>query len=155
MIKTYEGILTSAPNVKIAIISSRFNSLVTDKLVAGALDALKRHNFTDKQITLYKVPGAFELPVTVNKIINRGGYDGIIALGAVIRGETPHFDYVAAEVSKGLANISIKNHIPLGFGILTTDNMDQALNRAGGKAGNKGAEAALTVIEMINLFSQI
>jgi len=155
MIKTYEGILTSAPNVKIAIISSRFNSLVTDKLVAGALDALKRHNFTDKQITLYKVPGAFELPVTVNKIINRGGYDGIIALGAVIRGETPHCDYVAAEVSKGLANISIKNHIPLGFGILTTDNMDQALNRAGGKAGNKGAEAALTVIEMINLFSQI
>ena len=155
MIITYEGILTSAPNVKIAIISSRFNSLVTDKLVAGALDALKRHNFTDKQITLYKVPGAFELPVTVNKIINRGGYDGIIALGAVIRGETPHFDYVAAEVSKGLANISIKNHIPLGLGILTTDNMDQALNRAGGKAGNKGAEAALTVIEMINLFSQI
>jgi len=154
MIKTYEGKLQKN-EAKIAIVSARFNSFVVERLVDGAIDALKRHNFEEEQIEHYKVPGAFEMPVMVKKILESGKYNGVIALGAVIRGATPHFDYVSAEVSKGLATLSISYTTPLGFGVLTTDNIDQAIERAGSKAGNKGAEAALTVIEMIDLFKQI
>ncbi len=154
MIKTYEGKLQKNEG-KMAIVSARFNSFVVERLVEGAVDALKRHNFDETQIEHYKVPGAFEMPVMVKKVLESGKYIGVIALGAVIRGATPHFDYVSAEVSKGLATLSITYTTPLGFGVLTTDNIDQAIERAGSKAGNKGSEAAMTVIEMIDLFKQI
>lgn len=154
MIKQIEGKLIHC-DVKIAIIATRFNSVVVERLIEGANDALIRHDFKEEQITIFKTPGAFELPVLAQRLVDSGKYSAIIALGAVIRGETPHFDYVAAEVSKGLANISIKSRIPIGFGILTTDNMDQAVDRAGGKAGNKGFDTALTVIEMLDLFKQL
>jgi 6,7-dimethyl-8-ribityllumazine synthase len=154
MITTYEGKLQNNDG-KIAIVSARFNSFIVERLVEGAIDALKRHNFDEEQIEHYKVPGAFEMPVITKKILESGQYVAVIALGAVIRGATPHFDYVSAEVSKGLANLSINYTTPLGFGVLTTDNIDQAIERAGSKAGNKGYEAAMTVIEMIDLFNQI
>ncbi len=154
MIKHVEGKLIHS-NTKIAIIATRFNSLVVERLIEGAADALTRHDFTDDQITVFKTPGSFELPVLAKRLIDSKKYDAIIALGAVVRGETPHFDYVAAEVSKGLANISIASGIPIGFGILTTDNMDQAIDRAGGKAVNKGFDTAITVIEMLDLFKSI
>jgi len=154
MIKTYEGKLQKNEG-KIAIVSARFNSIVVDRLVEGAIDTLIRHNFDEKQIEHYKVPGAFEMPVMTKKILESGKYIAVVALGAVVRGATPHFDYVAAEVSKGLATLSIEYTTPLGFGVLTTDNMDQAIERAGSKAGNKGADAAMTVIEMIDLFKQL
>ena len=154
MIKTYEGKLQKNQG-KIAIVSARFNSIVVDRLVEGAIDVLIRHNFDEEQIEHYKVPGAFEMPVMTKKILESGKYTAIIALGAVVRGATPHFDYVSAEVSKGLATLSMQYTTPLGFGVLTTDNMDQAIERAGSKAGNKGADAAMTVIEMIDLFKQL
>jgi len=154
MVQTFEGKLQQNPG-KVAIISARFNSFVVERLVEGAIDALTRHNFEESQIEHYKVPGAFEMPVMAKKLLETGKFDAIIALGAVIRGATPHFDYVSAEVSKGLATLSMNYTTPLGFGVLTTDNVDQAIERAGSKAGNKGAEAAMTVIEMIDLFKQI
>ena len=154
MIKTYEGKLQKNEG-KIAIVSARFNSFVVERLVEGAIDTLKRHNFDDEQIEHYKVPGAFEMPVMVKKVLESGKYNGVIALGAVIRGATPHFDYVSAEVSKGLATLSLAYTTPLGFGVLTTDNIDQAIERAGSKAGNKGVDAAITVVEMIDLFKQL
>ena len=152
--KVIEGIYSSN-NLKIAIVSTRWNEFIVDKLVAGACDALKRHNISDKNITHIICPGAFEIPLIVKKIAESKKYDGIIALGAVIRGATPHFDIVASEVSKGIANVSLSTGIPIGFGVLTTDTIEQAIERAGTKAGNKGYEAALTCIEMCDILSKI
>ncbi len=143
----YEGL-----DLKIAIVASRFNDFITNNLIEGAIDVLTRHNVNEDNITIVKVPGAFEIPLTCKKITKTGKYDAIIALGAVIRGSTPHFDYVSAEVSKGIANVSLDSGIPVIFGVLTTDTIEQAIERAGTKAGNKGAESALSAIEMVNLF---
>ncbi|WP_457567239.1 6,7-dimethyl-8-ribityllumazine synthase [Desulfurobacterium sp.] len=148
--KVYEGHL-DAEGLKFAIVVSRFNAFITDRLLEGAVDCIVRHGGSTDNIHVYRVPGAFELPLAVKKI-GKKDYDAVIALGAVIRGETPHFDYVAAEVSKGIANVSLSLEKPVAFGVLTTDTVEQAIDRAGTKAGNKGWEAALSAIEMINLF---
>ncbi|WP_456484903.1 6,7-dimethyl-8-ribityllumazine synthase [Desulfurobacterium sp.] len=148
--KIYEGNL-DAEGLKFAIVVSRFNAFITDRLLEGAIDCIIRHGGSEDNIDIYKVPGAFELPLAVKKVGKRD-YDAVIALGAVIRGETPHFDYVAAEVSKGIANVSLSLEKPVAFGVLTTDTVEQAIDRAGTKAGNKGWEAALSAIEMVNLF---
>ncbi|WP_027719906.1 MULTISPECIES: 6,7-dimethyl-8-ribityllumazine synthase [unclassified Desulfurobacterium] len=148
--KVYEGNL-DAEGLKFAIVVSRFNAFITDRLLEGAIDCIVRHGGSEDNIDIYKVPGAFELPLAVKKVGKRD-YDAVIALGAVIRGETPHFDYVAAEVSKGIANVSLSLEKPVAFGVLTTDTVEQAIDRAGTKAGNKGWEAALSAIEIVNLF---
>lgn len=148
---TIEGKL-SAENLKFAIISSRFNDFISNKLVEGAIDCILRHNGNENNITIVKVPGSFEIPLTAQKLASSKKYDAVICLGAVIRGATPHFDYVAAEVSKGIANVSLQTGIPVIFGVLTTDNIEQAIERAGTKSGNKGWDAALSAIEMANLF---
>ena len=140
---------------KFSIILSRFNSFITERLLEGAVDCLIRHDVDEADITVIRVPGAWEIPVAVKRISEKSGSHGIICLGAVIRGETPHFDYVAAEVSKGIAAISLETGKPIGFGILTTDNVDQAVNRAGTKSGNKGWETALTVLEMTDVLERI
>ena len=152
--KTIEGNLL-AHKARFCIIVARFNSFIVESLLAGALDTLKRHGAEDADITVVRVPGAFEVPLVVDKIAAKGEYDGIIALGAVIRGGTPHFDYVAGECVKGMAQAMLKHGVPVGFGVLTVDTIDQAIERAGTKAGNKGAEATLSVIEMVNLLRQI
>ncbi|RMH40799.1 MAG: 6,7-dimethyl-8-ribityllumazine synthase [Gammaproteobacteria bacterium] len=153
--KVIEGALVASPNTKFAILAARFNSFVVDSLVAGALDALRRHGVADEQIELIKVPGAFEMPLAAQKVALTKKYQAIIALGAVIRGGTPHFDYVAGECTKGLAQVSLNTSVPIAFGILTTDTIEQAIERAGTKAGNKGAEAAITALEMVNLLEQL
>ncbi|HIE07701.1 MAG TPA: 6,7-dimethyl-8-ribityllumazine synthase [Desulfarculaceae bacterium] len=135
--------------------NSRFNSFIRDRLQDGALDALKRHGISDEQISVYKVPGAFEIPLLARKLADSKKYDGIVCLGAVIRGDTPHFDYVAAEVSKGIATTSIDSGVPIAFGILTTNTIEQAIERAGSKAGNKGWDATVTLLEMIDLLGQV
>lgn len=140
---------------KFAIVASRFNELVSKKLIDGALDCLKRHNADDKNITVVWVPGAFEIPAIAQKLADSSKYDGIICVGSVIRGDTPHFEYISAEVSKGIAQVGLKSKIPVIFGVLTTDTIEQALERAGTKAGNKGWDAALSVIEMANLLEKI
>jgi 6,7-dimethyl-8-ribityllumazine synthase len=140
---------------KLAIVVSRFNEFITGKLISGAQDMLKRHGVSDEDISIYWVPGAFEIPAVAKKIADSKKVDGIICLGCVIRGATPHFDYVAAEVSKGVASIGLNGSIPVVFGVLTTESIEQAIERAGTKAGNKGAEAAVSAIEMVNLYSQI
>lgn len=137
--------------LKIALVVSRFNDFITSSLVGGALDVLVRHNVKDDDITVYKVPGAFEIPFMCKKVAESGNFDAVIALGAVIRGATPHFDYVAAEVSKGVAHVGLESGIPVIFGVLTTDTIEQAVERAGTKAGNKGGDSALAAIEMVNL----
>lgn len=137
---------------KIAIVASRFNEFITKELIGGAEDTLLRHNVNTDDIDLYRVPGAFEIPSVCNKIAKSGKYDAVITLGAVIRGSTPHFDYVAAEVSKGVASVSMQYNIPVIFGVLTTDTIEQAVERAGTKAGNKGSDAAMAALEMINLY---
>ncbi|MBN2545099.1 MAG: 6,7-dimethyl-8-ribityllumazine synthase [Spirochaetes bacterium] len=154
MYKTIEGNF-SGKGKKFAVIVSRFNSFMTDRLLEGTLDCLARHDVSEKDITIIKVPGAFEIPVICKKLALKKEVDAIIALGAVIRGDTPHFDYVAAEVSKGIANISIDTGMPISFGVLTTDTIEQAENRSGAKSGNKGFEAAMTALEMINIISSI
>lgn len=136
--------------LKIAIVVSRFNSFISEQLLLGALDGLKRHNVSEEDIDIYKVPGAFEIPLICKKVANKK-YDAIIALGAVIRGNTPHFDYVASEVSKGIANVTLETGKPVIFGVLTTDTIEQAIERAGTKAGNKGYDAAMSAIEMARL----
>jgi 6,7-dimethyl-8-ribityllumazine synthase len=151
---TFEGKLI-AKGLKFGIVVSRFNELVTSKLLDGALDCLKRHDADEKDIDIFFCPGSFEIPLVAKKIALTGKYDALICLGAVIRGETPHFDYIANEVSKGIAQVQLETGIPIAFGILTTDDVEQALNRAGIKSGNKGWEAALTAIEMANLLKQI
>jgi 6,7-dimethyl-8-ribityllumazine synthase len=140
---------------KVAIIASRFNDFITARLLEGALDALNRHGVADKDITVYRVPGAFEIPSIAKRLASRADIDGIICLGAVIRGSTPHFDYVASEVSKGVALVGLDAKIPVIFGVLTTDTIEQAVERAGTKSGNKGFDAAMALIEMIDLYSQI
>jgi 6,7-dimethyl-8-ribityllumazine synthase len=151
---TFEGKLI-AKGLKFGIVVSRFNELVTSKLLDGALDCLKRHDADEKDIDIFFCPGSFEIPLVAKKIALTGKYDALICLGAVIRGETPHFDYIANEVSKGIAQVQLETGIPIAFGILTTDDVEQALNRAGIKSGNKGWDAALTAIEMANLLKQI
>ncbi|MDE7469043.1 MAG: 6,7-dimethyl-8-ribityllumazine synthase [Desulfovibrionaceae bacterium] len=138
-----------------AIVASRFNDFIVSRLIEGAVDTLTRHGASMESITLYRVPGAFELPLLCKKIAEKNNVHGIIALGAVIRGATPHFDYVANETTKGLAHISLQYGLPISFGVLTTDTIEQAIERAGTKAGNKGAEAALTILEMINVIEVI
>ena len=152
--KTYEGQLV-AGNEKFCIILSRFNDFIGSKLLSGALDELKRHGVSDDNIDIVKVPGAFEIPVTAQKFAQTGKYNAIITLGAVIRGATAHFDYVSAEVSKGIAQVSLQTGVPVIFGVLTTDNIEQAIERAGTKAGNKGSDAAKSAIEMANLLKLI
>ena len=152
--KITEGKLIGT-GLKIAIVASRFNELVTSRLIEGAKDTLMRHDVSHNSIDIYWVPGAFELPLAAKEIALSGKYDAIIALGAVIRGDTPHFDYVAAEMSKGLASVGLEHRVPVMFGVLTCDTLDQALIRAGSKAGNKGSDCALGAIEMANLLRNI
>lgn len=154
MTKLIEGNLDAA-GLKFGLVVGRFNSFIGDRLVEGAVDALVRHGADPKLIAIAKVPGAFEIPMTAKKMAASGNYDALICLGAVIRGSTPHFDYVSAEVSKGIASVSLDSGIPVAFGVLTTDNIEQAIERAGTKAGNKGFEAAVTAIEMVNLFKKL
>ncbi len=143
-----------AEGLKFAIVVSRFNSFITERLLEGALDCLSRHGVKEEDVDIVKVPGAFEIPLVAKKLAQKD-YDAVIALGAVIRGETPHFDYVAAEVSKGIASASLETGKPIAFGVLTTDTVEQAIDRAGTKAGNKGWEAALSAIEMANLLKKV
>ena len=151
---TLEGKLV-ANDMKIGIVAARFNEFIVSKLVAGARDGLVRHNVEDDDITLAWVPGAFEIPVMAKKMAESGKYDAVICLGAVIRGATSHYDYVCAEVSKGIASVSLETGVPVMFGVVTTDNIEQAIERAGTKAGNKGYDCALGAIEMINLAKQM
>lgn len=149
--KTYEGQLVVG-NEKFCIILARFNDFIGSKLLSGAVDELKRHGVSDDNIDVVRVPGAFEIPLAAQKFAKTGKYDAIITLGAVIKGATAHFDYVSAEVSKGVAQVSLQTGVPVIFGVLTTDNIEQAIERAGTKAGNKGSDAAKSAIEMANLF---
>jgi 6,7-dimethyl-8-ribityllumazine synthase len=144
-----------AEGFRFAIIVSRFNDFICSRLVEGAMDALMRHGASEKNVVLVKVPGAFEMPLVAKKLAETNKYDVVICLGAVIRGATPHFDYVAAEVSKGIANVALDSNIPITFGVLTTDTLEQAIERAGSKSGNKGYEAAMASIEMANLFKEL
>jgi 6,7-dimethyl-8-ribityllumazine synthase len=153
-IRTTEGRLT-AQNARFALVVGRFNSFVGDSLEAGAIDTLRRHGVAPADIHVYRAPGAFELPLVVQKVAAGGGFDAIVALGAVIRGGTPHFEYVAGECTKGLAQVSLQHGVPVAFGVLTVDTIEQAIERAGTKAGNKGAEAAMSAIEMVDLLRQI
>jgi len=152
--KIYEGNLIGT-GLKIGIVLSRFNEFITSKLLSGSLDTLKRHGVAEEDIEISWVPGAFEIPLIAKQMALSGKYNAIVSLGAVIRGVTPHFDYVASELSKGIAQISLQTGIPIAFGVLTTDNIEQAIERAGTKAGNKGSEAAITAIEMANLIKTV
>ncbi|MGN0373326.1 MAG: 6,7-dimethyl-8-ribityllumazine synthase [Enterocloster sp.] len=152
--KTFEGKLT--PNgIRVGIVASRFNEFITSKLVAGAMDGLLRHDVKEEDIQVAWVPGAFEIPLIASKMAKSGKYDAIICVGAVIRGSTTHYDYVCSEVSKGIATVSLSSDIPVMFGVLTTENIEQAIERAGTKAGNKGYDCALGAIEMVNLIREI
>ncbi len=152
--KIIEGELL-ARDLRFAFVAARFNDLIVEALVRGALDALRRHGATEKQIEIVRVPGAFDIPIAARKLALSRRYDALVALGAVVRGQTPHFDYVAGECASGLARIALESGIPVAFGVLTTDTMEQALDRAGGKAGNKGADAALAAVEMANLLRRM
>ncbi len=152
--RTFEGKLTSN-NIKIGIVASRFNEFITSKLISGAMDGLIRHDVPEDSIHLAWVPGAFEIPLIASKMAKSGKYDAVICLGAVIRGATSHYDYVCSEVSKGIAAVSLETGIPVLFGILTTENIEQAIERAGTKAGNKGYDCALSAIEMVNVIREI
>ncbi len=154
MIKTLEGTFRPG-SLRFCLISARWNSFIVEQLERGACDALLRHGVEEPNITVVRVPGAFEIPLAVQRVASKGGYDALIALGAIIRGGTPHFDYVAGECVKGIAQVSLTHSIPIGFGVLTTDTIEQAIERAGTKAGNKGAEAALSALEMASLIGQI
>ena len=148
--KVLEGKLT-AEGLRIGIVAARFNEFITNKLVSGAIDALTRHGALEENMTMAWVPGAFEIPLAAQKMANSGNFDAVICLGAVIRGSTPHFDYVSNEVAKGVAHVGLQTGVPTVFGVLTTDTIEQAIERAGTKAGNKGFDAAMTAIEMANL----
>ena len=154
MPKVLEGQL-SAEGFRFGIIVSRFNDFISSRLVDGAMDALLRHGATEEKVSVIKVPGAFEIPLTAKNLAESGRYEAVICLGAVIRGSTPHFDYVASEVSKGIANVSLESRVPVTFGVLTTDNLEQAIERAGSKSGNKGYDGAMAAIEMVNLLKQL
>ncbi|MCB1789701.1 MAG: 6,7-dimethyl-8-ribityllumazine synthase [Gammaproteobacteria bacterium] len=153
-IKTIEGGLT-VNNARFCVVVARWNSFVVDSLEAGAIDTLKRHGASEDHITIVRLPGAFEMPLVLDKIAQKGEYDAIVALGAVIRGGTPHFEYVAGECVKGMAQVTLKHGVPIAFGVLTVDSIEQAIERAGTKAGNKGGEAAASAIEMVNLLRAI
>lgn len=153
-IKTVEGDFRSNSG-QYAIVVARWNSFVVEHLLEGAIDTLKRHGIADKQITVVRAPGAFEIPLVVKKVADANKYDAVIALGAVIRGGTPHFEYVAGECVKGLGQVSLTATIPVSFGVLTVDSIEQAIERSGTKAGNKGAEAAASALEMVNLLKQL
>ena len=150
----FEGKVVSE-GMKVGIVAARFNEFIVNKLVAGAQDALVRHDVKEDDIDLAWVPGAFEIPLIASKMAKSGKYDAVIALGAVIRGSTTHYDYVCSEVSKGIANVSLNSDIPVMFGVITTENIEQAIERAGTKAGNKGYDCALGAIEMVNLIRNI
>ncbi|MDT9546468.1 MAG: 6,7-dimethyl-8-ribityllumazine synthase [Chlorobium sp.] len=150
-IKQIEGGL-SAQDARIALVVSRFNDFIGQKLVEGALDCIRRHGGSEENIAIYRCPGAFELPMVAKKAALTGKYDAVVTLGAIIRGSTPHFDVIAAEATKGIAQASLETGVPIAFGVLTTENIEQAIERAGTKAGNKGFDAAQTAIEMVNLY---
>ncbi len=152
--KVIQGEL-QAKGLKFAIVVSRFNDFITGKLLDGAVDGLVRHGAKDEDIDVVKVPGAFEIPLAAKKVAEKGAYNAVICLGTVIRGATPHFDYVAAEVSKGVAAASLDTGVPIAFGVLTTDTIEQAVERAGSKSGNKGFDAAVTAIEMAQVFKKL
>lgn len=152
--KVYEGKLVSK-SMKIGIVAARFNEFITSKLLSGACDGLLRHDVKDEDIDVAWVPGAFEIPLIASKMAGSGKYDAVICLGAVIRGSTSHYDYVCSEVSKGIASVGLSTGVPVLFGVLTTDNIEQAIERAGTKAGNKGYDCALSAIEMVNLIREI
>jgi 6,7-dimethyl-8-ribityllumazine synthase len=154
MPKIVEGKIV-AKGMKFGIVASRFNDFISSRLIDGALDTLVRAGADEKDIHIYKVPGAFELPLTAKKLAKSARFDAIICLGAVIRGATPHFEYISAEVSKGIASVGLEAEIPVVYGVLTTDTIEQAIERAGTKSGNKGADAALSAIEMVDLFKKI
>lgn len=154
MVKTIEGKLI-VKNEKFALVVSRFNEFISSKLLSGAVDELVRHGVKEDNITVVWSPGAFEIPVLTKKLAKSGEYDAVIALGAIIRGSTPHFDYVSSELSKGIASVSLETGIPVIFGVLTTDNIEQAIERAGTKSGNKGSDAAKAAIEMANLLKLV
>ncbi|KHK02030.1 6,7-dimethyl-8-ribityllumazine synthase [Desulfovibrio sp. TomC] len=153
-VSTIEGQL-DAKGLKFALVAGRFNDFITDRLVGGAVDYLTRHGGDRAGITIVRVPGAFEIPLAAKKLAASGAYHGVICLGAVIRGATPHFDYVANECVKGLAHVMLETNVPVGFGVLTVDTLEQAIERAGSKAGNKGVEAAAAVLEMVRVLEQI
>ena len=152
--KTYEGKLV-ADKIRIGIVAARFNEFIVSKLIGGALDGLKRHGISEEDISIAYVPGAFEIPLVAKRLAARADIDAVICLGAVIRGSTPHFDYVCSESSKGVAHVSLESDKPVIFGILTTDSIDQAIERAGTKSGNKGYDAAVSAIEMVNVLKEI
>ncbi|MGD8275969.1 MAG: 6,7-dimethyl-8-ribityllumazine synthase [Thiohalocapsa sp.] len=154
MIKTIEGSMR-ADQGRFCLVVSRWNSYIVESLEKGAIDTLLRHGVEEANLTVVRVPGAFEMPVTLERIAAKGGVDAIIALGAVIRGGTPHFEYVAGECVKGMAQVSLKYGVPVAFGVLTVDTIEQAIERAGTKAGNKGAEAAMSALEMVDLLRQL
>jgi len=153
-LKTLEADLL-ARDIRVAIVAARFNDFVVAKLVDGAVDALIRHGASEKNLELVRVPGAFDMPLVVRRLAQSKRYDAIVALGAVIKGETAHFDYVAGECASGVARAALETGVPVGFGVLTCESFDQAIDRAGGKAGNKGAEAALAALEMANLLKRL
>ncbi|MBM3162892.1 MAG: 6,7-dimethyl-8-ribityllumazine synthase [Chlorobi bacterium] len=152
-VKQIEGSL-SAKDTRFALVVSRFNDFIGQKLVEGALDCILRHGGTAENVTVYRCPGAFELPMVSKKVAMSGSADAVIALGVIIRGSTPHFDVIAAEAAKGIAQVSLDTMVPVSFGVLTTENLEQAIERAGTKAGNKGFDAAMTAMEMVNLYRQ-
>jgi 6,7-dimethyl-8-ribityllumazine synthase len=154
MPRIIEGKLT-AKGMKFGIVASRFNDFICGRLIDGAVDALTRAGADEKDILIYKVPGAFELPATAKKLAKTANFDAVICLGAVIRGATPHFEYISAEVTKGIASVGLETEVPVAFGVLTTDTIEQAIERAGAKAGNKGWDAAMSAIEMVDLFRKL
>ncbi len=154
MTKVIEGRM-DASNLSFAILATRFNDFIVDRLIGGAVDYLVRHGADAGKITIVRIPGAFEMPVVCRRLAKSGDYDGVVALGAVIRGATPHFDFVASEATKGLAQVQLETGVPVGFGLLTTDTIDQAIERAGSKAGNKGAESAAAVLETVRVLEQL
>ncbi|MDY0274219.1 MAG: 6,7-dimethyl-8-ribityllumazine synthase [Desulfomicrobium sp.] len=153
-VKTIEGQL-QARNLKFTLIASRFNDFIVDRLIGGAVDYLVRHEARREDITLIRVPGAFEMPLVAQKVARSGQADAIICVGAVIRGATPHFDYVCSEATKGIAHVSLETGVPIGFGLLTTDTLEQSIERAGSKAGNKGVEAAAAALETLRVLQQL
>lgn len=153
-VTTVEGNFTAC-DARYTLLVGRFNSFVVESLVEGAIDTLRRHGVADSNVRIVRVPGAFEMPIAAQKIAKAGNVDAIIALGAVIRGGTPHFEYVAGECTKGLAQVSLDSGVPVAFGVLTVDSIEQAIERSGTKAGNKGAEAALSAVEMVSLLGQL
>jgi 6,7-dimethyl-8-ribityllumazine synthase len=153
-VKTHQG-MYSGKGLKFAIVASRFNDFITKSLIGGAVDALVRHEVAESDVEVFKVPGAFEIPLMSKKIAESGKFDAVITLGAVIRGSTPHFDYVSAEVSKGVAKVALDSGVPVIFGVLTTDTIEQSVERAGTKHGNKGAEAAMSALEMVSVLKMV